>query len=163
MKREEILDQFEATRERLLEALEPLPDEALVAPGVMGEWSIADILAHLTAWESELITALMRIDQGKKPAKLLEAYKDVDGYNARRYEESKGRDLDRIFTDLHAVRVQTEQWLEEFSNRELSDPDCYPWAKGKPLWMLVKDNSFGHEVEHLDEIEAFASRWQPGS
>ena len=66
----------------------------------MGGWSMADILAHLTAWESELVTALMRIDQGKKPSKLLEAYSDIDGYNARRYAENKERELDRIFADF---------------------------------------------------------------
>ncbi len=162
MNRDEILEELDNSRERLLVALEPLPDEALLQPGVMGDWSIADLLDHLTAWESELVTAFMHIDQGKRPIRMLEAFADVDGYNTRRQAENQDRDLDQIFDDLHSVRVQLEQWLEEFSDRDLIDPSRYDWAKGLPLWHIIKENSFGHEAEHLPEIEAFSSNWQAG-
>lgn len=140
-------------------AIEELPDEALLEPGVMGEWSVADILAHITAWESEMVTGLMRIKQGKKPTKMLEAFQDVDGYNARRYEENKGRDIERIFDDLQGVRVQLEQWLEEFSEKELTDPQRYDWSAALPLAHIIKENSYGHDAEHLPDIERFAARW----
>jgi hypothetical protein len=159
---EAIHDALDKNRERLLVAIEPLPDEALVEPGVMGEWSVADILVHLTVWESELVTALMRVDQGKKPSRLLEAYSDIDDYNARRYIENKDRDLDRIFADLQGVRLQLEQWLEEFGESLLADPKLFEWSQGRTLWQIIEDNSFGHEAEHLPDIEAFASKWQSG-
>jgi hypothetical protein len=160
MVREEILDQLDASREKLLVILEPLPDEALVEPGVMDSWSIADILAHLTAWESELVTALLRVDQGKKPGRLLKAYEDVDGYNANRFAENQGRDLDRIFADWHDVRLQLEGWLEALSDRQLSDPRRYRWTENKTLAEIVRENSCDHEEEHLPEIAAFAAAWQ---
>lgn len=163
MKRDEIYDRLDQSRERMLVILEQLPDEALQTPGVMDGWTIADILDHLTAWESELVTALMRINQGKKPTRLLTAYADVDGYNAKRHEETQGRDLDRIFEDYMGVRVQLEEWLTEFSDRQLNDPNRYPWTEKKALWEIVAENTFGHEEEHLPEIEAFASRWQSPS
>jgi hypothetical protein len=159
MEREEILDELDRVREALLVALETLPDEALIQPGAMGDWSIADILAHLVAWESEMVTALLRIDQGKTPTRLVEAFADVDGYNARLYQENQGRDLDRIFEDLHGVRVQLEDWLSEFSNEDLNDPRRYPWSSDLPLWHIIAENSFRHESEHLPDIEAFAQRW----
>lgn len=159
MKQEEIAEHLDASRERLLAAIEHLPDEALLQPGVMGQWSLADILAHLVAWESELVTGLLRINQGKKPAKLLDAFDDVDGYNALRYAENKGRDLDDIFDDLHGVRLQLEQWLEEFSERDLDDPDRYEWSRGYNLSHIIKENSYGHEEEHLADIERFAAGW----
>lgn len=156
---EQILEELDSSRERLLLALEPLPDEALVEPGAMGDWSVADILAHLTAWESEIVTGLMMIYQGRTPTRLLRAFEDVDGYNARQHADNEGRNLDVIFDDLQGVRVQLEQWLEEFSDRELNDPQRYSWSKGLPLWHLVKENSFGHEEEHLPDIEVYAEQW----
>jgi hypothetical protein len=159
MNAEEIFDQLDNARERLLVTIEPLSGESLVAPGAMDDWSIMDILAHLVVWESELVTALMQIDRGGKPVKLLEAYGDVDGYNARRFAESRGRQPDRIFDDLHGVRRQLEQWLEEFDDRDLNNPKRYTWAKGKALWEVIEENSFGHETEHVPDIEAFAARW----
>jgi len=160
MNKEKIFEQLYRTRERLLVALEPLSDEAFLQPGVMDSWSLADILAHLTVWESELVTSLQRIKQGKKPARMLAALADVDGYNELRFAENKSRDLNRIFDDLQALRLQLEEWLAEFSDRDLSNPDRYAWSDGHPLWRLVEGNSFGHELQHLPQIEAYSARWQ---
>lgn len=159
MELEQILDALDDSRERLLVLLEPLPDEAFLAPGLVNDWSVADILAHLTAWESELVTGLLRIDQGKRPAKLLAAYEDVEGYTSRVYAENKERDLDRIFDDWQGVRVQLEQWLDAFSPKDLSDPQRYKWAGGRPLWQFIKECSFGHELEHLPDVQAITRRW----
>ena len=159
MNRDQIFEELDKAREELLVVLETLPDEAYFQPGVMGDWCIADILAHLVAWESEMVTALLKIDQGKTPTRLIAAFEDVDGYNARRYQENKGRVLDRIFEDLHGVRVQLEEWLAEFSDRDLTDPERYSWSKGLPLWHIIAENSFRHETEHLPDIKAFAGRW----
>ena len=159
MDAQEIFDQLDNARERLLATIEPLPDESLLAPGAMGDWSIMDILDHLALWESELVTALMQIDRGGAPARLLEAYSDVDAYNARGFAANRGREPDRIFDDLHGVRRQLEGWLEEFDDRDLNDTKRYAWASGKALWEIIEENSFGHEREHLPDIEAFAARW----
>ncbi len=163
MNQDEILEELDRTREELLVTIEPLPDEVLCQPGAMDGWTVADILAHLVAWESEMVTALLRIDQGKTPARLVAAFEDVDGYNARRYQENKGRDLDRIFEDLIGVRVQLEEWLMEFNDQELNDPQRYSWSKGLPLWHIIAENSFRHEAEHIPEIKAFVARWSANS
>ena len=159
MNAEQIFEELDNSRERLLATIEPLPDEALAAPGAMGEWSVVDLLAHLTVWESELVTALMQIDRGKKPARLLEAYSDVDGYNARSFAANRGREPDRIFDDFHGVRRQLEGWLAEFEDRDLNDTKRYQWASGRALWEIIEENSFGHETEHQVEIESFAVNW----
>ena len=160
MNKEEIFDQLDLSRERLLVALEPLPDEAFQQLGVMDNWTLADILAHLTAWESELVTALQRIKQGKNPARIMAALADVNGYNELRFEENKNRDLGRILDDLQALRLHLEEWLDEFTDQDLNEPNQYPWSKGHRLWRLVEGNSFGHELQHLHDIEEFSARWQ---
>lgn len=157
---DEIQDRLDLSREQLLLTLEPLADDAFTQSGANGEWSVADILAHLVAWESELVTCLMNLDQGKKPARMLAAISDVDGYNARRYEENKDRNLDQILDDLRGVRIQLEEWLTHFSNRDLTDGNRYKWTEGTALWQIVEANSFGHEYEHLPDLESFVERWE---
>jgi hypothetical protein len=159
MTTEEILDALDNSRERLLTILEPLPDEALEYPGTIGPWSVKDLLAHLAAWESELITGLMRLQQGKKPVALLAAMAQHDDYNAERYEENKERSLDRVFADFQESRVKLEGWIEEFSDRALNNPTQFKALNGQPLWQLIKVNSFGHEAEHIPAVGAFAGRW----
>lgn len=159
MNREEILDKLDSSREQILTLLEPLSDEALLQPGALGDWSIADLLAHMTAWESELVTALMKIDQGKKPSRYLSASKEVDAYNARRVDENRGRDLARIFSDYHQVRLKLEDWLESFSEKVLNDKKRFQWAKNRPLVDFIAEASYQHEYKHLPDIELFASQW----
>ena len=159
MNSELLEEEMDVVRERLLVALDTLPDEALLQPGSSGQWSVAETLAHLVVWEAELVTALARISANKKPTRLLEALADVNAYNAKRMQEGSGRDLDRIFDDLIGVRRQLEIRLAQFSEKELTNPRQYSFLKGKPLWQLIKANSYGHELKHLPAIETFNAAW----
>jgi len=158
---EQLLDALDSSRERLLVALDELPDEALLAPNTVGSWSVADLLVQQTAWESELVTGLMHVSQGKKPARLLAALDNVEEYGRLRYEENKGRDLDRIFDDLPQVRMQVEEWLEEFSEKQLSKKGHFPWLKNHSLADLIAQLTYEHELRYLPQVEALAAKWQP--
>ncbi len=160
MKQDEIEDKLDETRERLLVALEHLPDEALMQKGVLGDWSISDFLANLVAWEAELVTGLMHVRQGKRPQNLLKALADPETYNRTLYQEYEGRDLNLIFDDLQGVRVQLEGWLTEFNDRELNDPKAFPALGGRPLWQLIQRCSYGREGQKLMFIERFAAAYQ---
>lgn len=156
---ETLLDELDRVRERLLVAIEPLPDEALLTKGAVGEWSVADLLAILTAWEAELVTGMMRLDQGKRPDKLLAAMNNADAYSALRLEENQGRDLDRIFDVFQHVRVQVEEWLEEFSQKALNDPRRFKWLNGRSLAEVVAAVTFEHEAQYVPQLEAFTEQW----
>jgi hypothetical protein len=160
MKQDEIEDKLDEVRERLLIALEYLPDELLTQKKMLGEWAISDFLANLVAWEAELVTGLMQLREGTRPQNLLKALADPEAYNQARYQEYEGRDLDRIFDDLQGVRVQLEGWLSEFNDRELSDPNRFPHLKGKPLWQIIQRCSFGRETQRVMLIERIAAAYQ---
>lgn len=154
-----ILDKLDSSRERVLAAIEELPDEALLEPQVVGQYSVADLLALQAAWEAELVTGLMRLDQGKKPEQFLAALAQPEAYDARRYAEFKGRDLDRIFEDLQQVRMQLETWLEEFSERDLMSRNRYPWFGGKSLRQVIVMVCAGREADYVADLEWFAAEW----
>jgi hypothetical protein len=157
---EQLLDALDSSRERLLIALDELPDEALLASNTVGGWSVADLLVQQTAWESELVTGLMRISQGKKPVRLLAALENAEEYGRLRFEENKGRDLDRIFDDLPQVRVQVEEWLEEFSEKQLSKKGHFAWLKNRSLAELIAQLTYEHELRYLPQVEALMQKWQ---
>lgn len=153
MEKEALLEELEETREETLDLLDELPDEALEEPGVVGEWSVKDILAHLTSWEAELVKLLWQASQGQKPSSVHFSSKfTVDELNARWFTESKNRPLERIYDDFNGVRKQTIRRLESFSDKDLNDPKRFPWLKGRPLWEWVAEDSFRHEIEHREQI-----------
>lgn len=158
---EDLLDQMDATREQTLVALETLPDEALVAPGVIGRWSVADLLSILTAWDAEVVTGLLRLKQGKAPDKLLAALANPDLYNAGRYQDAQGRDLEVIFEDFQGARLHLEEWLSDFSERALTDPRHYKALGGQALGRLIARATFEHEARYLPFLTTYADRWEP--
>ncbi len=154
-----MLDVLDGSRERVLAAIEALPDEALLAAGAVGSASVADLLALQTAWEAELVTGLMQLDQGKAPEKLLAALAEPDAYEARRSAEYKGRDLDRIFDDWQLVRAKLEGWLEQFSERDLTSRKRFKALRGRSLQQVVLAASSEKEAAYTAVLEKFAQAW----
>ena len=74
--------------------------------------------------------------------------------------KTKNRDLDRIFADWPQVRVQLEEWLEEFSEKQLSKKGHFPWLKNKSLMQLIAQITYEQEQRTLPQVEAFAQKWQ---
>lgn len=156
MDAEAIQHKLSMTRDKLLSAIEALSDEALYEAGAYGDWSVADVLANVAAWESELVTGLSEVQRGKKPARLLAALKDVEKYDRTRFTEYKDRTLDLIFDDLQGSRIQLDIRLEDLTKRDLTDPRRYRWGKNKPLWQLIAASSFERERQFIPSIERFA-------
>jgi hypothetical protein len=158
MNKDDLLDALEDEREKLIDALEDIPEEAMLEPGVAGEWSVKDILAHLNAWEAELIRLLWHIRQGKRPAFPQVQASEVDERNRVYYEQSRDRPLERILADFEGIRIQTIRRVEAFSDQELTDPARFTWLKGRALWERIAEDSYAHDAEHAADILAWRAR-----
>jgi hypothetical protein len=158
MNKAEILASLDRRREELLDAIDGLSEEDLLESGVVGEWSVKDLLAHISAWEAELIKLLWQVQQGQKPSSAHFSNKSVDELNAIWHQESFSRPLDRVMADFQAVRRQTARRVEVFSDNELNDNKLYPWLKGQPLWEWVAGDSYEHEAEHTAQILEWRAR-----
>lgn len=155
---ESLLDELDEVREQLLVAIADLPDEALTRSHAVGRYAISDILVNLTIWEAELVTGLMRVDQGKKPSRLLEALANRQAFNQKRYLENVGRDLDRVFDDLQQVRVQLESWLDTIPERALFDSKRYSWLGGRSLASLIREITVENELKYVPLIQAYVNQ-----
>ena len=155
MNKNELLTLLEESRERFLDVLENLPQEQWVVPGVVGEWSIKDILAHLSRWEAELVKLLWQARQGIKPTTMHFSQVNVDETNRLWFIEARSRSLEHVLEDFHAVRNQTLLRAETFSDKELTDPKKYPWLASRALWDWVVGDSSDHETEHAEQIASW--------
>lgn len=158
MEKDEIIDKLEDEREKFLEAIDGLSDEAMQEPGVVGEWSVKDILAHLNAWEAELVKLLWQAGQGLKPSTVHFSDMSVDERNAEWFEGGRARPLELALSDFIAVRKQTIRRVEGFNDRQLNDPAHFAWSKNYPLWEWIENDSYGHEAEHTAQIMEWRTR-----
>ncbi|HSB90831.1 MAG TPA: DinB family protein [Anaerolineales bacterium] len=156
MNKGELLKAMEASRAELLAALAGLSDENLLEPGVVGEWSVRDVLQHISLWEAEAVKLLMHVQQRRKPTGDRWSGKlDLDSLNARWHAETKDRPLAAVRPDFEAVRQQTIRRLNDLSDADLANPRLLPWLKGRPVWQYVFEDTAEHEQEHAAQIRAW--------
>ena len=158
MKKTELIQALKDSRASFLAAIEGLPDEALLQPGVVGEWSIRDLLVHLTLWEAELVTVLYYVKQGRKPPAGVIASEDMDAKNARWHAENKDRPLDVARADFTAVREQTLRRVRSLTQADLERADKQPWLQATPLMAWIASDTFEHEAEHIQQIREWRAR-----
>jgi hypothetical protein len=70
-----------------------LPDAQMMEPGVTGDWSVRDILAHVTTWEAEALTHLPLLLEGGTPPRYSVKYGGIDAFNAWMTEQKASLSL----------------------------------------------------------------------
>jgi hypothetical protein len=153
MNKANIILKLNQERENLLEILDGIPDEAMLTPGVLGPWSIKDILNHLNHWEAELVTQLWQAQQGQKPSAASHSSEKIEELNQQWYREDRERALDMILADFHGVRKQTLRRIEGFSEKDLTQPGRYAWLGRLSLADRIASYSYEHEAEHAEQIQ----------
>jgi hypothetical protein len=149
--KEEILEQMREARGVMLAAIEGLAPDAMLRPGVVGLWSVKDILAHINAWESELITALSQLDKSNRVPEIVQI-DDIDEWNDQVYRTSVRRSLDVVMEDFNGVHKHLLNAVEALDNRTLEDVRKFPWMEGEPLWYLIAENGYWHEQDHAEHV-----------
>jgi hypothetical protein len=156
MNRRQVLAEMETARGELLKAIEGLGPEGMLAPGAVGDWSVRDVLQHISLWEAELVKLLVHLPKGRIPPGERYAGKvDIDKLNAKWHAETKDRPLEHVLADFHAVRKQTVRRLETLTDADLDIAKTLPWLRGRPLWEWVADDTWEHDREHAEQIRAW--------
>jgi hypothetical protein len=154
MNKVELIQRIETDWARLQASLDGLSEEQLHTPGVVGEWTIKDVLAHIAAWQTRLISAMFKAERGLAPD-MTEPGMTVDKLNAQWYREMKDRSFDQVWEDLDASYHQILARLENWPEKDLFEPKRFKWMKGEPFERYIAGDSYEHYVEHAGHIEAW--------
>jgi uncharacterized protein (TIGR03083 family) len=150
MKRDELLAALEAARARLDAALAGMSSEELTAPGPVGDWSVKDLLAHVTSWDVDLLTNLGKIKRGQKPGRTQWDTAGIQAQNDAWHQELKDRPLERVLADYDGVHAQVLRAVSGLSEAELEAPA--DWLGGGPMSQYFVDHIVTHEDEHGAEL-----------
>src|SRR4051794_4163137 len=132
MKRDELLAALEAARAKLDAALEGMSAEDLTAPGPVGDWSVKDLLAHITSWDVDLLTNLGKIKRGQKPGRTQWDKALIQAQNEAWHQELKDRPLERVLADYDGVHAQVLRLVSSLTDAELEAPAS--WLGGRPMY-----------------------------
>jgi uncharacterized damage-inducible protein DinB len=154
LSKKQLIKEVRDARAAFMAAIEGLTDTEMMQPGAAGIWSVKDIMAHLVAWEAELVTALSRkLSKKYKDAPNIVRIEEVDEWNAEQYHENAARSLDIVRQDFQGVHKHLLLAIEDLDERLLNDPLRFEWMEGEPLSYLIVETAVWHEQDHAEDIQ----------
>jgi hypothetical protein len=116
MNRSQLLKRLEKEWTSFKDSYAGLSDPDMIEPGVTGEWSVRDIIAHVTWWEEEALTHLPFIVSGGKAPRYSVTYGGIDAFNALMTEQKRNLSLSEVLReqeDTHRRLINLIQTVPE--------------------------------------------------
>ena len=156
----QFLDDLRDEQARWETLLQDIGEEHMTQPGVAGDWSIKDIVAHLTSWRRRSVgrfQAALRHEPTPPPPWPPELQTD-DEINAWFYAADRDRPLADVLRESREVFDQLAATLGAFPAADLLDPARFPWL-GAEDFPLTGAALFGHfHEEHEPDMRAWLAR-----
>ncbi len=128
--KKQLLEDMEKERADLEDLLATLSPEQMTQPGVLGEWSVKDVLAHLIEWEQMVLGWYASGIKGKTPAVPAEGFKwsELPALNQQIYEKHCNQPLADILKQFAASYRKTHKLVEGLSDKDLFTRGHYAWT-----------------------------------
>lgn len=121
MQKSKLITKLESSWKDLQEAFSGLSEAQMVQPGVTGEWSVKDILAHVTTWEEETLKHLPVILEGRRTERYSVLYGGIDAFNARMSDKKSNLSLDEVLNQFASTHIKLVQFIESVPEDLLLD------------------------------------------
>lgn len=156
---DQALRRLETERRRLEQNLARMDAADMLRPGVVRDWSVKDVLAHLAEWEAmglEWVSASRRGENPPCPAPGF-TWRQTDGPGGlndaiyQRYRDCPVEDVLAMFRDAHR---RFRDMVASLSEEELGDSGHFAWTEGAPFFRWV--NGFAaHDLWAKTKIRRF--------
>jgi hypothetical protein len=142
----EIINRVRASHAELVSALQRFTLDKMTLPGVNGEWTIKDMLAHVTWWEKHLLRRLRsgHDDVYDGVTDVAEGRRRTDEANARILAEHRDQPLPAALDDFDASYAATLAYIEAMPADDLAREDI-----AEPVGF----DTYGHYPEHTQMLE----------
>jgi hypothetical protein len=115
-----------------------------------GNWTIKDILAHVTWYETEMVDLLSTHVFGGSELWDL----PLQPRNTAIFTLIKDRELEAVISEFYTIHAELMKQLENLNDDELTDPRYFT---GMPSdwqpWQVIDSNTSEHYPEHVIQIK----------
>lgn len=130
-----IIQRLNTERRRLEKNLVGLSPAEMILPGVVKQWSVKDVLAHLYDWEARFpvwLEAARRGEEAGCPDPDF-TWRQSDQLNQRIYLAHRDQPLEAVMQAFHETHRQFMQVVESISDAEMFTPSYYPFTESASI------------------------------
>jgi hypothetical protein len=106
MNKQQLLANLDKAWQQFKASCNGLTEEQMVVPGVTGDWSVKDIIAHITTWENEALKNLPLILRGIRTPRYKDLYGGINAFNAKITHANSSLSLSEILKKSESVHRQ---------------------------------------------------------
>lgn len=150
MTKDQLLKKVENAWLDFKDACEGLSETQMLQRGVTGDWSVKDIIAHVTLWEGEALKHLPDIVKGKTPPKYSVTYGGIDAFNALTTGRKRGLPLADILKEQDKMHMRLVAYISTL-------PDEV-FATDTKARRRIRLDCYGHYPIHAKAIRDWRSR-----
>ena len=143
MNRKQLLRRVDEEWHRFMETCHGLSAEVCQQPGVVGEWSVKDLINHVATWEEESVAALSIIIEGRR-VPLYATSGGIDAFNDRKWRQYR----DLSFQEVTARASDAHRRLMAF----LAEVPEYHYAREGRFRRRLRQDTYRHNPEHSRQV-----------
>lgn len=147
MKRPQALKRLDAAWTDFEQSFAGLSDEQLMFRGVTGQWSVRDIIAHVTWWEEEALKHLPLVREGGRPPRYSVTYGGIDAFNALMTEQRHDLSLAEVLRQHDEVHRRLVAYVQR-APEEL-------FTRETRFRRRLRLDTYGHYPKHANAIRAW--------
>jgi hypothetical protein len=118
--RAQLLQRLDAAWQAFKESYAGVPESRLTERGVVGDWSVKDIVAHVSTWEEEALKHLPLIIAGGTPPRYSATYGGIDAFNALMTEQKRALSLAEVLERLDETHRRLVDYVESVPEEQFT-------------------------------------------
>src|ERR1043165_2539365 len=126
--RRQAVRSIEAARRSTLAFVATLPEDEILRPRTLDQWSVKDLLAHLMSCDEETVRRFKLIARGHGDRIVwFRGMADAARFNARTVGQARRLGLPAVLRRMARAHAEVIAWLERLPLASLSDPS-HEWT-----------------------------------
>jgi hypothetical protein len=155
----ELLDVMQAERSNWVALLDEVGRARLTEPGAAGDWSLKDVIAHLTYYEDAIAAWLDRARRGEPQPPSEFAGLNMDERNAAIYERNKDRAVEDIVRDSERAFQRSLDAVQGLRDEDLHDHEfTRRYDSEYSAHDLIEGDTYGHYQEHIAMVRGWLEK-----
>ena len=144
--KQELLSAIEKERPALEKFLETLTPEQMTVTGIVGEWTVKDVLCHLIAWEQMCLSWYRKGLDGEMPAVPAPGFKwnETPQLNQKIYEEHRDWPLEKVLNRFQESHAEILGVIRSLPNETLFTPGKFAWTNKNTLGTYLVSATSSH-------------------
>lgn len=144
---EVILNRIHAAYRAFTSSFDGLSEAQMLEPGVVGSWSVRDLVAHVSTWEQECLQALAVIRRGERLPRYRDLYGGINAFNKLMTERKAGLALPEVLAQAAQVHADLLAAVRSLSEAEA--------GSNTRVYKRLRVDTWEHYPEHTQAIRAW--------